>query len=246
MTAQQLFYTEWALYIAAIAAMVLSIWAQFKVKSTFNKYSKTPTYSGRVAHEVAEMILRTNGIYDVRIERVRGSLTDHYDPRAKVLRLSDAVWGSASAAAVGVAAHEAGHAVQYSRGYLPVKIRSVLVPAASFSSRFTWLLIMAGALFMVIKANSPLGFYMMLFGVGLFSVATLFQLVTLPCEFNASRRAMAALSASGWYSKGELRGSRRVLTAAALTYVAALAVSALQLLRMLIYVMRISGRGKNR
>ena len=153
---------------------------------------------------------------------------------------------SASAAAVGVAAHEAGHAVQYARGYLPVKIRSALVPAASFSSKFTWILILFGVVFMMFKAQSPLGLYMVLAGVGLFSVATLFQLVTLPCEFNASRRAMAALSSSGWYSKGELRASRRVLTAAALTYVAALAVSVLQLLRLLVYVARISGRGRNR
>lgn len=246
MSAEQLFYLEWALYPAAILAMVFAIWAQIKVKSTFNKYSKVPTYSGRVAYEVAEMILHTNGIYDVRIERVRGSLTDHYDPRNKVLRLSDTVWGSASASAVGVAAHEAGHAVQYARGYLPVRIRSALVPAASFSSKFTWILIMAGVFFMLFKQNSPLGFYMTLAGVALFAVATLFQLVTLPCEFNASRRAMAALSGSGWYSKDELRGSRRVLTAAALTYVAALAVSALQLLRLLIYVIRLSGRGKDR
>lgn len=246
MSALQLFYLEWILYFAAFGAMIFAIWAQIKVKSTFKKYSSIPTYSGRVAYEVAEMILHTNGIFDVRIERVRGSLTDHYDPRAKVLRLSDTVYGSASAAAVGVAAHEAGHAVQYAKGYLPVRIRSVLVPAASFSSRFTWLLIMAGVLLMVFKSQSQLGFYMTLAGVGLFAVATLFQLVTLPCEFNASRQAMAALSSSGWYSKGELRGSRRVLTAAALTYVAALAVSVLQLLRLLVYVMRISGRGRER
>ena len=237
---------EWSLYLAAIAAMIFALWAQFKVRSTFKKYSAEPMLRGRPAYEVAEMILRTNGIYDVRIERVRGSLTDHYDPRNKVLRLSDSVFASASAAAVGVAAHEAGHAVQYAKGYLPVKIRSALVPAASFSSKFTWVLLMAGILFMFVKPNSTTGLYMVLAGVGLFAVATLFQLVTLPCEFNASRRAMAALSGSGWYSPEELRGSRRVLTAAALTYVAALALSAIQLLRLLIYVARISGRGRNR
>ena len=237
---------EWSLYLAALAAMIFALWAQFKVRSTFNRYSQEPILRGRCAYEVAEMILRTNGIYDVRIERVRGSLTDHYDPRNKVLRLSDSVFGSASPAAVGVAAHEAGHAVQYAKGYLPVKIRSALVPAATFSSRFTWVLLLAGVLFIFVKPNSILGIYMTLAGVGLFAVATLFQLVTLPCEFDASRRAMAALSGSGWYSPEELRGSRRVLTAAALTYVAALALSAIQLIRLLIYVARISGRGRNR
>ncbi len=233
---------ELFLYIAAIAAMIFAIYAQIKVKSTFNRFSRVPTYSGRVAYEVAEMILKTNGIYDVRIERVSGSLTDHYDPRAKVLRLSDSVYGNASAAAVGVAAHEAGHAVQYARGYFPVKLRSVLVPAASFSSKFTWILIMAGV-FIMLLLDTALGFYVAIAGIALFAAATLFQLVTLPCEFNASRRAMAALSASGWYSKSELRGSRKVLTAAALTYVAALAVSVIQLLRLLLYVVRLSGRG---
>lgn len=237
---------EWSLYLAAIAAMIFALWAQFKVRSTFKRYSVEPVLRGRVAYEVAEMILRTNGIYDVRIERVRGSLTDHYDPRNKVLRLSDSTFASSSPAAVGVAAHEAGHAIQYAKGYLPVKIRSALVPAASFSSKFTWILLLAGMLFIFVKPNSPAGLYMVLFGVGLFAVATVFQLITLPCEFNASRRAMAALSGSGWYSPEELRGSRRVLTAAALTYVAALAVSAIQLIRLLLYVVALSGRGKRR
>ncbi|MBQ2875538.1 MAG: zinc metallopeptidase [Clostridia bacterium] len=236
---------ELVLYIAAIAAMLLAVAAQIKVKTTFNKYSRVPTRSGRTAYEVAEMILRSNGIFDVRIERVSGSLTDHYDPRSKVLRLSDTVYQSTSAAAVGVAAHEAGHAVQYARGYFPVKLRSALVPAASLSSRFTWILLMAGIAIMIL-GNTVIGFYVAIGGIALFALATLFELVTLPCEFDASRRAMAALGSSGWFAPDELRGSRRVLTAAALTYVAALAVSAIHLLRLLLYVVRIAGRGNRR
>ena len=220
------------LYLLAIAAMIFSIWAQFKVKSTFNQYSRVDTRSGRTAAQVAGMILNRAGIYNVRIERVRGSLTDHFDPQTNTLRLSDSVYDSTSAAAVGVAAHEAGHAVQHAVGYTPIKIRSSLVPAASFASRFTWVLIMLGILMMGVT-NDGLGYYVMLAGVGLFSVVTLFELVTLPCEFNASRRAMEALESSGWYGTDELTSSRKVLTAAALTYVAALAVSLIQLLRLI-------------
>jgi len=237
---------EFILYIAAIAAMIFAISAQIKVKSTFDRYSGVRTMAGRSAEQVAEMVLRRGGVHDVRIERVRGSLTDHYDPRAKVLRLSDTVYGSYSSAAIGVAAHEAGHAVQYAKGYAPVKLRSVLVPAASFSSRFTWLLIMAGILMMILMESTALGFYVAIAGVGLFAVATLFQLVTLPCEFDASYRAMTALRECGWYSDAELAGSKKVLKAAAMTYVAALATSAIQLLRMLLYVLRVAGNGKKR
>ena len=220
------------LYLLAIAAMIFSIWAQFKVKSTFNKYSRVYTRGGRTAAQVADMILNRAGIHNVRIERVRGSLTDHFDPRTNTLRLSDSVYDSTSAAAVGVAAHEAGHAIQHAVGYTPIKIRSSLVPAASFASRFTWILIMLGILMMSV-AESELGYMVMLAGVALFAVVTLFELVTLPCEFNASRRAMDALESSGWYSGEELSSSRKVLTAAALTYVAALAVSLIQLLRLI-------------
>ena len=223
---------DYVLYILAIVAMIFSIWAQFKVKSTFNKYSRVRTVSGKTAAEVAEMILSRADVNNVKIERVRGSLTDHFDPRTNTLRLSDDVYDSNSAAAIGVAAHEAGHAIQHAVGYTPIKIRMSLVPVASFASRFTWLLIMAGLLMMSVNEYG-FGYYVMLFGIGLFSVVTLFELVTLPCEFNASRRAMEALRASGWYHDDELTASRRVLTAAALTYVAALATSVIQLLRLL-------------
>lgn len=220
------------LYFLAIVAMLFSIWAQIKVNTTFNKYSRVNTRSGRTAAQVADMILRNAGIYNVRIERVAGSLTDHFDPRTNTLRLSSAVYDSTSAAAVGVAAHEAGHAVQHAVGYTPIKIRMSLVPAATFASKFTWILILIGALMMSLE-GSDIGYYVMLFGVGLFAVVTLFELVTLPCEFDASKRAMTALRSCGWYYDDELTASRRVLTAAALTYVAALAVSLIQLLRLL-------------
>ncbi len=220
------------LYLFAIAAMIFSIWAQFKVKNTFNQYSRVGTRNGMSAAQVADMILRQNGVYNVSIERVRGSLTDHFDPRTNTLRLSDSVYDSTSAAAIGVAAHEAGHAIQHAVGYVPIKVRMSLVPAASFASKFTWILIIVGSLIMAL-ADSYLGYLIMLGGIGLFSIVTLFELVTLPCEFDASRRAMDALTNSGWYYNDELAASRKVLTAAALTYVAALVTSVIQLLRLI-------------
>lgn len=223
---------EIILYIAAFAAIIFALWAQIKVSSTFRKYSHVSARAGLSASEVARMILDEHGLNSVRIERVGGNLTDHYDPRSNTLRLSDTVYDSDSAAAVGVAAHEVGHAIQHAENYLPVVIRSKLVPATSFASRFTWIVIILGSIFMMFDAL--LGYYILLFGIGLFAVTTLFQLVTLPCEFDASRRAMASLSDSKYYSKEELSSSRKVLTAAALTYVAALLVSLLQLLRLVV------------
>lgn len=218
--------------------MIFSIWAQIKVNGTFKKYSRHMTGGGRSAAEVAAMILARAGINNVRIERVGGSLTDHFDPRTNTLRLSDSVYDSQSAAAIGVAAHEVGHAIQHAEGYMPIRLRSALVPAVSFASRFTWLLVMAGLLMMSVNEYG-IGYYVMLGGIGLFSVVTLFELVTLPCEFNASRRAMTALRDCGYYGEEELLASRKVLTAAALTYVAALATSVIQLLRL---ISRVSNR----
>ena len=223
---------EYTLYPLAILSLVFSVWAQIKVTSTFRKYSEHRTASGESAARVARMILDKNGLYSVRIERVGGNLTDHYDPRAGVLRLSDSVYDNSSAAAIGVAAHEAGHAVQHAVGYLPIKIRARLVPVTSFASRFSWIVIFLGMLLLML--DPFLGYYTLLAGIGLFAVVTLFQLVTLPCEFDASKRAMQALRSSGRYMKNELVASRKVLTAAALTYVAALATSLIQLLRLLV------------
>ena len=176
------------------------------------------------------MILDSNGLSDVRIERVRGNLSDHYDPRSKVLRLSDTVYGQRSAAAIGVAAHEAGHAIQHKVGYAPVVLRSKMVPITSFASRFTWVVIMLGLLFI----GTSLGYITLHVGIGLFAITTLFQLVTLPCEFDASKRALEEMDKTGLYSSGELAVSRKVLSAAALTYVASLLVSVLQLVRLIL------------
>lgn len=226
---------EYVLYIAAIAAIILSIFAQIRVNTVFRRFGGAPTACRRTAAVVARDMLDRAGLYDVRIERVGGNLTDHYDPRSRVLRLSDSVYDSSSASAVGVAAHEAGHALQHAEGYAPLKLRTAMVPVTSFASRFAWLVIFLG-IFMMSFADGIAGYYVSLVGIGLFSLTTLFQLITLPCEFNASSRAMAALSGSGCYNTDELAASRQVLSAAALTYVASFALSLLQLLRLLLRV----------
>ena len=219
------------LYLLFIAALVFSIVAQIKVSTTFKKYSRIPAGRGRTAADVARRILDAHGLFHVNIERVGGNLTDHYDPRSQTLRLSADVYGSSSAAAVGVAAHEVGHAIQHATEYKPLIIRSKLVPAVNFASRFSWIAIMAGVLLMMFA--SVLGYYFLMVGIVLFAVTTVFHLVTLPCELNASNRAMAELRYTGWYNTEELAGCKKVLTAAAMTYIAALAVSLLQLLRLL-------------
>lgn len=221
------------LYPAFIFAILLSLYAQIKVSTTFNRYSSFYTKNGRMAADVAKAILNSNGIYNVRVERVPGNLTDHYDPKSHVLRLSDSVFSSSSAAAIGVAAHEAGHAVQHAVGYLPIKIRSSLVPITNFASRISWIVILLGALISFFALLSDIGYIMIMAGIALFSLTAVFQLVTLPCEFNASKRALRALEASGGYSREELGAARRVLSAAALTYVAALFVTVIQVLRLL-------------
>lgn len=221
------------LYPAFILAILFSFYAQIKVSKTFRRYADFHTQRGRMAADVAKNILTSNGIHNVSVERVPGNLTDHYDPRAKVLRLSDSVFSSSSASAIGVAAHEAGHAVQHAVGYLPIKIRTSLVPITNFASRMSWIVILLGALISIFAYASNIGYYMVMGGTALFSVTALFQLVTLPCEFNASKRALVALRQSGNYTKEELAASKEVLTAAALTYVAALFVTVIQVLRLL-------------
>lgn len=222
-------YQDVILYILFLAAIATAVYAQFKVNSTFKRYSRVPTGRGQTAAEAARMILNSNGLHGVRIERVGGNLTDHFDPRSNVLRLSDSVYDSTSAAAVGVAAHEAGHAVQHAVGYLPIRLRGALVPITNIASSSTWIFIILGVFFYY----TDIGYILITIGIGLFAVTTLFQLVTLPCEFDASNRAMRALESCGWYSSSELRASRQVLSAAALTYVASLLVSLLQLLRLI-------------
>lgn len=225
---------ELIIYPLFLVSIVFSIYAQFKVSGTYKRYSTYYTRAGRNATDVARMILSSEGIYDVSIGRVHGNLTDHYDPTSNTLALSDTTYASTSAAAIGVAAHEAGHAVQHAVGYAPIKLRMMLVPVTNFASKLSWAFIMLGILITAFAYSSSYGYYILLFGIGLFAVTTAFQLVTLPCEFNASKRAMKALRGSGYYSNDELYAARQVLTAAALTYVAATFASIVQLLRLIV------------
>lgn len=213
-------------YILVIIGAVICMIASINVKTTYSKYGKIGNYAGLTAWQAAERILQGAGIYDVRIERIRGNLTDHYSPKEKVLRLSDTVWNSTSVAAIGVAAHECGHAIQHQEGYGPLALRSVAVPVANIGSWLSWPVIVLGI---------ALG-YMDLARVGvfLFAFVVLFQLLTLPVEFNASGRALRILETNNMLSMPELGGAKKVLKAAALTYVAALFSSVLQLIRLLI------------
>ena len=220
------FYFDWT-YLLVIAGVILSMMASARVKSAFAKYSRISTIQGVTGAQAAQQILNQAGIYDVQIRHISGNLNDHYDPRNKTLSLSDRVYGSASVAAVSVAAHECGHAIQHARGYTPLKIRSSLVPVANFGSAISWPLIVIGLL---MGYHSPL----ITIGIILFSLVVLFHLVTLPVEFNASARGLRILSASGMLVGDENEGARKVLQAAALTYVASAAGMILQLLRLLI------------
>ena len=219
------------LYLLFLLTLILTMIIQVRVSTTFKRFSHINAGRGKTGSEVARRILDAHGLFNVRIERVHGHLTDHYDPRSHVLRLSESVYDSTSPSAVGVAAHEVGHAIQHAEKYAPIEWRTKLVPAVNFASRFSWIAIMLGLIF--IYMSPILGNYMLSAGIILFSATTLFHLVTLPCEFNASRRAMTELELCGWYSEDELGMSRKVLTAAALTYVAALAMSLVQLLRLI-------------
>lgn len=212
-------------FIMIIPALLLSIYAQIKVKSTYSRFSKVPTFRGVTGARAAREILRASGIGDVDIELTRGFLSDHYDPRSRVLRLSESVYAGNSIASVGVAAHEAGHAIQHAQGYAPLRMRSALVPISSLGSNLAWPLLMIGFIFM---SQS-----LILAGIIFFSLAVLFQVVTLPVEFNASSRALMALPATGILSEDEVKGARKVLSAAALTYVAAATAAILQLLYFL-------------
>lgn len=228
------FYMDYWYLILVLPAVLVSLWAQIRVKSTFAKYSRQSVRSGMTGARASQYIQQANGIR-TGVEAVAGSLSDHYDPRSNTIRLSQDVYDRATVAAVGVAAHETGHALQHAEGYGPVKLRTKMVPVTNFASGLSPILIILGIIF----SMTALAYA----GIALFSVATLFQLVTLPVEFNASRRAVVALEQSGQFSDEEMRGVRRVLTAAALTYVAALFVSLMSLLRLILLV---SGRGSRR
>ena len=237
-----LFWGDWTILIL-LPAMIFAFWAQFKVQSTFKKFDRVNTLRGMTGADAARRILDMNGLYHVRVEYVRGHLNDHFDPRANVIRLSDATYGSTSVAAVGVAAHEAGHAVQHATGYAPIRLRSAIIPVTRFGSMLAMPLFLIGLLLAAYGAMDPiLGEYLMLGGIGLFSLSTLFQLVTLPVEFNASARALKTLEGSGILYGDEVSGARSVLSAAAMTSVAALATSLATLLRLLIIASGASGR----
>lgn len=230
------------LYLAVIGiGMLLSLWAGARTKGTFKKFSQYRTRQGLTGAGIAEAILRQNNISGVTIEPVKGSLTDHYDPRTRTLRLSEPVYGSNSMAAVGVAAHEVGHAIQHAQGYAPLKFRSAWVPVASLGGNLSMLVLIAA--FFMGGAATVMGSNLALLGVILFGTTTVFTLVTLPVEFDASRRALAALGATGTLAPEELKGARKVLDAAALTYVAAFLTS---LLTLLYWAMRLGLLGGRR
>ena len=214
-------------YILVLIGVVISMMASAKLNSTYQKYSAVRSRCGLTGAEAAQRLLKNQGIYDVTVRRVAGRLTDHYDPRTKTVNLSEAVYGSTSIAAIGVAAHECGHAMQDARGYSPLKIRAAMVPVANLGSTLAWPLILIGLL--LGSGGSSLAFI----GIILFSMAVLFQIVTLPVEFNASSRAVSLLDSTGILSGEEVGQTGSVLSAAALTYVAAAAASVLQLLRLL-------------
>lgn len=216
-------------YILVVIGAVICLIASARVKSTFHKYSAYRSMSNLTGAQAAERILHRAGIYDVSIRHIRGSLTDHYDPRNKTLSLSDSVYGQTSVAAIGVAAHECGHAIQHQKSYAPLSIRGAIVPVANFGSTLAWPLIVIGVLF-----SSNTGSFLIHLGIFLFSFAVLFQLITLPVELNASNRAIKILGDAGILNSQELPMTRKVLGAAALTYVAGAAAAILQLLRLLI------------
>jgi len=219
------FYDNYYL-ILVVPAIIISLLAQMKVKNTYAKYSQMFSKNGRTATQITRAILDMNGLHNVGIEQVSGSLSDHYDPRTNVIRLSDAVRSDTSVASIGVAAHEAGHAVQYATGYAPIKLRNSFLPVANIGSKLSMPLILLG----IIMAYEPL----VSIGILLFSFVLIFQLLTLPVEFNASKRAMQTLSDNGILCGEELIGAKKVLSAAAMTYVAAVLVSAMQLLRLVL------------
>ena len=216
-------------YILVLIGAVICMIASARVKGTFNKYSQLRSMSGMNGAQVAQRVLQAAGIYDVQVRHVSGSLTDHYDPRTKTVNLSDPVYNATSVAALGVAAHECGHAIQHAKSYAPLSIRSALVPIANFGSMLAWPVILIGLLF-----NTRSSGLIIDIGILLFSAAVLFQLVTLPVEFDASRRALVMLRTQGILADDELRYTRRVLKSAALTYVASAAAAILQLLRIIL------------
>lgn len=221
---------DWTYIVLVMPCILLSLWASSNVNSTFKKYSRQFSSRRLTGAEAAQRVLSANGVRGVRIDRVSGNLTDHYDPKTNVIRLSDSVYSSTSTAAIGVACHEAGHAVQYAKNYAPIKLRAAIIPLTNFGSRIAMPLILAGILLTALGSFSDTLVYL---GIAAFGMSLVFQIITLPVEFNASRRAMAAIESGNLLTEEEQRGARKTLTAAALTYVAATAVALAQLLRLM-------------
>ena len=233
------YYFDWSYLVLVVPALLFSLWASARVNSTFKKYSAIRNARGMTGAEAARAVLNANGVTDVRIEYVSGNLTDHYDPKEKVIRLSQDVYDAATPAAVGVAAHEAGHAAQYAAHYLPIRIRAAIIPATNIGSKLSVPLIILGLLLPGLRIFAPYTEFFNLIawiGVACYSLCVLFQLVTLPTEFNASRRAVTAIERCGLLLPEEQQGAKKGLKAAALTYVAALSASLAQLLRLIIIV----------
>lgn len=226
-------FIDYTYLIWVMPAVLFSLWASARVNTTFRKYASQYSLRRMTGYDAARRVLDSNGLYHVKIERVRGNLTDHYDPRSHVIRLSDSVFDQTSTAAIGVAAHEAGHAIQYAAGYAPIKIRNAIIPVTNLGSKLAMPLILAGLIF---AGGNSMGLSLAYLGVACFGLSTLFQFVTLPTEFDASKRAVRAIAASGILTEEELKGAKKVLSAAAMTYVAALAVSLMQFLRLLTLV----------
>ena len=222
---------DWTYLVLVLPCIILSLWASASVKNTFNKYSSQYSQRKITGAEAAQRVLMHNGVRGVRIEQVAGSLTDHYDPKTNVIRLSNDVYNSTSTAAIGVACHEAGHAVQYASNYAPIKLRATIIPITNFGSKLAMPLILLG---LVLSFMGNLSYALVYLGIACFGLSLLFQLVTLPVEFNASRRAVQAIREAGILTAQELKGAQKTLKAAAMTYVAATAVALAQLLRLII------------
>lgn len=233
---------DWTYFVLVLPCIILSLLASANVNGTFKKYSRQFSSRGLTGAEAAARVLAANGVRGVRIEQIAGNLTDHYDPGTNVIRLSQDVYGSTSTAAIGVACHEAGHAVQYAENYAPIKFRAAIIPVTNFGSKLAMPLILIGILLSSLGQMSLMFIYV---GIACFGLSLVFQVVTLPVEFNASRRALAAIEQGGLLTDEERKGARKTLRAAAMTYVAATAVSLAQLLRLLIMFSGRNGRRRD-
>lgn len=222
---------DWTYLVLVLPCLILSMWASARVNSTFKTYSSQISRRRLTGAQAAERVLHAHGVRNVRIERISGNLTDHFDPKSNVIRLSDSVYDNPSTAAIGVACHEAGHAVQYAQNYAPIKLRAAIIPITNFGSKLAMPLILLG---IVLSALADFSYTLVYLGIACFSLSLVFQLVTLPVEFNASRRALESIESSAILTDDEIKGAKKTLSAAAMTYVAATAVALAQLLRLIL------------